>query len=149
MWAVAAQPRTGLTPMIPTPSFGSGILVGDQGAISVAGDLTRRLAPTIVSRCPILARLLIPPLLRHLLLCVCSSILRGAVGPSSGCRDGGVRLAGVDHVPVERAERLDTQGGVHSARLHRIEPGCRDEPLDRGGSLVVIGRVEQHRSRGP
>src|SRR6266571_6586260 len=57
MWAVAAQPRTGLTPMIPTPSADSGILVGDQGAISVAGDLARRLVRTIVSRCPILARL--------------------------------------------------------------------------------------------
>src|SRR5438309_10032014 len=29
MWAVAAQPRTGLTPMIPTPSVDSRILVGE------------------------------------------------------------------------------------------------------------------------
>jgi 8-hydroxy-5-deazaflavin:NADPH oxidoreductase len=33
--------------------------------------------------------------------------------------------------------------------LHRVEPGHRDEPLDRGGSLVVIGRVEEHRAWGP
>src|SRR4249919_1510196 len=57
MWAVAAQPRTGLTPMIPTPSVDSGISVGDQGAITVTGDLARRLVRTIVSRRPILARL--------------------------------------------------------------------------------------------
>src|SRR6266566_9218910 len=29
MWAVAAQPRTGLTPMIPTPSVGSGMARDD------------------------------------------------------------------------------------------------------------------------
>src|SRR5438874_9368212 len=29
MWAVAAQPRTGLTPMIPTPSVDSGIARAD------------------------------------------------------------------------------------------------------------------------
>src|SRR5712692_9994085 len=28
MWAVAAQPRTGLTPMMPTPSVDSGIAIG-------------------------------------------------------------------------------------------------------------------------
>src|SRR6266568_2576230 len=32
MWAVAAQPRTGLTPMIPTPSVDSGIAGADLGA---------------------------------------------------------------------------------------------------------------------
>src|SRR6266571_4006688 len=73
-------------------------------------------------------------------------------GTSCGCRDGGARLGGVDHLPVQSSKlmqgagRLDAQGGVHSARPHRVEPGCRDEPLDRGGSLVVIGRVEQHRA---
>src|SRR5213596_9970 len=31
MWAVAAQPRAGLTPMIPTPSVDSGIARADVG----------------------------------------------------------------------------------------------------------------------
>src|SRR5258705_13657682 len=33
MWAVAAQPRTGLTPMIPTPSVDSGIARADVTSI--------------------------------------------------------------------------------------------------------------------
>src|SRR5438874_13423291 len=103
MWAVAAQPRTGLTPMIPTPS--------------IVSCISNALVP-------------------------CASPTLRAARSSSGCPDGGAPLAGVDHFPVQSSElvevarRLDAKGGVHSARLHRLEPGCCDEPLDRGGSLV-------------
>src|SRR2546428_750490 len=68
---------------------------------------------------------------------------------------GGARLGRVAHLPVQSTElmqgpgRRDAQGGVPSARLHRVEPGCCDEPLDRAGTLVVVGRVEEHRAGGP
>src|SRR2546421_2669625 len=42
MWAVAAQPRTGLTPMIPTPSVDSGL---------ATADVTSNLLPRVGTRC--------------------------------------------------------------------------------------------------
>src|SRR6266705_3389327 len=41
MWAVAAQPRTGLTPMIPTPSVDSGIARADLTSTSRSARSTR------------------------------------------------------------------------------------------------------------
>src|SRR4051795_8487093 len=46
MWAVAAQPRTGLTPMIPTPSVDSDIASGLRLAVHAQHAWAEWLVPT-------------------------------------------------------------------------------------------------------
>src|SRR5207244_43942 len=49
MWAVAAQPRTGLTPMIPTPSVDSDI-AGTEWPIEVRAEFAAHRGPLLRGR---------------------------------------------------------------------------------------------------
>src|SRR5437868_14578376 len=72
---------------------------------------------------------------------------------SGGCRDRRGCFVRIEHLSIQPAELMqgaeyfDAESSVDSAGLHGREPGCGDEPLNRTGSLVVIGRVEQHGTR--
>ena len=80
-----------------------------------------------------------------------------ASAQSSCVRDSGVCLVGVEELAAEPAVLVQVTTGhleppyfAHLAGPDRVEPGDGDEPLDRRGSAVVVGGVEQHRpTRSP
>src|SRR5438477_2498017 len=109
MWAVAAQPRTGLTPMIPTPSAGSGM-----------------------ARADVTSNLLLRAVAEHLLRVG----TRGAGGEAlHGGGDGGqVELAEVVHHVPPHARQVSGPGAAEPAKASAGENGVQPTAV-AGGPL--------------